>query len=108
MDSGLPLFISVQTAAEIIAGADKDNWGKPRRAALQEYLETQFTTFPIDENTEPFYVAMLNGSARLGKALKIADNWIVATAKQYDLVLVTHDGEMRVGEDLGVKLICRK
>lgn len=108
IESALPLSISVQTVAEILAGADSDNWGTRRRVALQNFLETQFTIIPIDEKTVPIYVEMLNGSARLGRAMQVADTWIVATAKQHDLVLVTHDGDMLVSGELGVKLICRK
>ncbi len=108
MSSELPLSISLQTVAEVMAGADRDNWGERRRLALQKYLETQFTILPIEHETVPFYIAILNGSVRKGRSLQIADTWIVATAKQHDLVLVTHDGDMRVGSELGVKVICRK
>ena len=37
IESTLPLNISVQTMAEIIAGADNDKWGPRRRAALQNF-----------------------------------------------------------------------
>ena len=79
----------------------------PTRGATK-FLETQFIIIPIDEKTVPIYVEMLNGSARLGRAMQVADTWIVATAKQHDLILITHDGGMRVSTELGVKVICRK
>jgi len=107
MEGVAPLYLSVQTIAEIVVGAERDNWGAPRLGALKMFIAKQFAVIPIDENTVSFYAAAINGSARLGRALTVPDGWIVATAKQHDLTLVTHDLDMRVGEQLGVKIVCR-
>lgn len=107
MEGVAPLYLSVQTIAELVVGAERDNWGAMRIAALRKFVASQFAIIPIDESTVPFYAAAINGTARVGRALTVPDGWIVATAKQHDLILVTHDRDMVVGDLLGIKVVCR-
>ena len=97
----------MRTIAEIVVGAERADWAAPRLAALRTFIVKQFAVIPIDENTVPFYASAMHGSACRGRALTVPDGWIVATAKQHDLTLVTHDLDMTVGEQLGVKVVCR-
>ena len=78
-----------------------------RIAALRTFVASQFAVIPIDENTVPFYATAISGTARIGRALTVPDGWIVATAKQHGLTLVTHERDMVAGEMLGIKVVCR-
>jgi predicted nucleic acid-binding protein len=99
MESDEPLFISVQTYGEIMAGVETENWGEKRQQFLETYLITEFSLLSIDKETASIYSIIRSLSARLGKSLTVPDSWIAATAKQYDLVLVSHDGDMRVASE---------
>ena len=75
MEGVAPLYLSVQTIAEIVVGAERADWAAPRLAALRRFIVKQFAIIPIDENTVPFYASAMNGSACRGRALTVPDGW---------------------------------
>lgn len=106
LTSSEPVFISCQTVGEIRYGAAKKNWGPERiRNALK--IANQFAILPLDEATAPIYGEVRAGAAKLGRPLLSQDAWILATAKQYNLILVSHDSDTVVGEEFGIKIIRR-
>ncbi len=104
LTSGEPIFISCQTVGEIRYGAVKKNWG-PEKIKKALRIVSQFAVLPIDETTANFYGDIRAGADKLGRSLHSQDAWILATAKQYKLTLVSHDGDVDVGEELGVNVV---
>jgi predicted nucleic acid-binding protein len=89
-------------------GAELDGWGSKRRTALYSLIESSYTILPIDLKTSACYVQLMAGSAARGRHLSDPDAWIAATAMQYGMTLLTHDGDMKVADEFGVRVICRR
>ncbi len=100
-------FLSVQTLGELLDGAIKNCWGEDRKAKLQSLVDT-FSHIPITEETASHYAEVMSAARKLGRRLDVADAWIMETARQFSLILVSHDQDMLVGESIGVKIICRR
>jgi tRNA(fMet)-specific endonuclease VapC len=104
LTNGEPIFISCQTVGEIHYGAAKKNRGTERiKKALS--VVSQFAVLPIDETTANFYGDIRAGADKLGRPLNSQDAWILANAKQYNWILVSHDGDVDVGTELGIKIV---
>lgn len=104
LTSGEPIFISCQTVGEIRYGAAKRNWGPEKKMKALRIIG-QFAVLPIDETTANFYGDIRAGADKLGRSLHSQDAWILATAKQFNLTLVSHDYDVNVGRELGIKVI---
>jgi len=50
----------------------------------------------------------MSAARKAGRRLDVADAWIMATARQFNLILVSHDQDIVVGENIGVQIICRR
>ena len=106
LDSNGPMSISCQTVGEILYGAAQKRWGASKRAKVDR-LMLRFTVLPIDMATAAIYGEIRAGADKLGRPLESQDAWIMATAKQRGLTLVTHDGDMQVGAQVGVDITSR-
>lgn len=106
IESDGPLYISCQSIAELYYGAESDGWGMSKRQKLTALLG-EFVMLLHDEETAKCYATIRAGGKRLGRVFSPQDNWILANAKQYGLVLLSHDKDMMVGEELGIEVICR-
>ena len=106
LESGAPLFISAQTVAEIFFGMALKSWGAKKRTRMDETL-ARFAVLPMDNETAKVFADVMMSSRVLGRRLNIEDAWIVSTARQYGLLLLTHDPDMSIGDQFGVKVICR-
>jgi predicted nucleic acid-binding protein len=53
------------------------------------------------------YAAVRAISKKVGRLLTSQDAWIVATAKQYGLTLISNDLDVDIGESVGINVICR-
>ena len=92
--AGRKLLISFQTAAEVRYGALWRRWGQPRLEFMERHLATAVEVPPHAELTNEW--AMLRYECRLaGHAFQnkhhTADLWIAATARLFNLPLITHD-----------------
>lgn len=103
--SGAPLFISVQTVAEILFGMAIKKWGDEKRARMSTTL-AKYAALPIDYQTAEIFSEIMAASQAKGRGLDVDDCWIAATAKQNGLTLLAHDRDMKVAGELGVKVIC--
>jgi tRNA(fMet)-specific endonuclease VapC len=101
------MFLSVQTLGELLDGAIKRGWGEARKTKLHSLIST-FSLLPITEETAAHYSEVMSAARNVGRRLDVADAWIMATARQFNLVLVSHDQDMVVGENIGVQIICRR
>jgi len=100
------LFLSVQTVGELRVGASSRRWGSKRQEQLHNFIAT-FTVLPITDATTSHYCEIIVSAKRSGQALTVADAWIMATARQFGLTLVSHDRDMKIGEKMGIVVICR-
>ncbi len=107
LESGGPLYVVSQTVGELYYGADLAKWGPKRRGNLEAILKG-FSVLPVDTAMGRIYGEILAGAELLGRPLSIQDTWVLATGKHFGLTVISHDGAMRVGEEFGIKVICRK
>lgn len=106
LTSDAALYMSVQALGEVMLWTHVRRWEEKRKRRLDQLL-SQFAILPIDPATAHIYGEVVFAARSLGRPLSPQDAWIVATAKQYGLTLVTHDLGMTVAEQFGVTIICR-
>jgi len=106
LESNQPLYISVQTVGELYYGAENKGWGKPKRQKIDS-LVREYVVLPIDQETAMHYAAVRAISKKAGRLLTSQDTWIVATAKQYGLTLISNDLDVTIGDSVGINVICR-
>ncbi len=95
---GRPAFISFQTAAELLFGALRRNWGMSRMRNLQARIVAAETVHTGPELVL-IYARLRVDCERIGHALAQrehnADRWIAATALRLGIPLVSNDGIFR-------------
>jgi tRNA(fMet)-specific endonuclease VapC len=87
---GKILALSFQTIAELWAWPEERNWGVKLRNGMNRFLK-QFLVIPYDEQLAKTWAKVTTDCKRIGRRLEDGDAWIVATAVQYKLPLLTHD-----------------
>jgi predicted nucleic acid-binding protein len=98
------LVISFQTAEEMVYGAHSRSWGERRLKALQDHL----LRYPIigGEWDLALVCARIRVDAeRLGRQLKTADAWIVATAVHLAIPLITADSDQVIPDIAGYSYV---
>ena len=88
--AGHQLVISFMPRAELLLWPAVNNWGAPRRTALEQHMALYLTLFP-DERTCAIWAAVLDQCRRAGQPIQTADAWIAASARQWACPLVTTD-----------------
>lgn len=88
--AGQQCFISFMTRSELLLWPRLNNWGTQRREELVQHIEFCTTLF-ADEETCRFWVDVVVESRISGRPIATADAWIAATARQWDLPLITTD-----------------
>ena len=73
------LFLSFQTIAEMLEGAEKKKWGKPKRAGLAAFLASHKAIFPSD-TTLALWARMRADMQEAGHGLSHPDSWVAACA----------------------------
>ena len=68
---------------------------------------SNFGVLPIDRETANLCADIRSIAKSIGRELWAPDAWIMATAKQYEYKLVSHDSDMQVASKVGIDLICR-
>lgn len=92
---GRPVFISIQTAAELRYGARLRDWGSARMRRLEAHLasaEIVHSGPDLIEIYAQLRVDCQRGGAALAQREHDADRWIAATAVRLGLPLVSNDG----------------
>lgn len=98
-----PIYLSVQTVAELLLGAKGRGWGETRVERLRATI-ANCAVLAADEGTAEHFVDIAVAAKRAGRAMAIDDLWIAATARQFDLTLVTHDSDFDVAAAVGVRI----
>ena len=106
LNSGAPLLASAQTVTEIFVGMLSKGWGTKQRTRMDQTL-ARFAILAMDQETARICAEVIIGAQAAGRPLELGDAWILATARRYSLIVVTHDRDMTVGELLGIKVVCR-
>lgn len=81
-------YISFMTRGELLLWPKSNRWGAERRARLDQHAAQFATLFP-DEETCSLWSDIMDASRRAGRPMATSDAWIAATAKRWDLALIT-------------------
>jgi len=93
------LILSFQTVAELWAWGVDHRWTKKDLGRLDRFLG-KFLIVPYSFELAKIWADVCTHCKRRGRRLESGDGWIIATAVQHGLPLVTHDRD-QLG--LGVK-----
>jgi predicted nucleic acid-binding protein len=88
--AGSEWFISFMTRAELLLWPLVNQWGRQRREKLAGHVDLCTTLLP-DQNTCAIWADIITESQQSGRPMTVADAWVAAAAKQWDLALVTAD-----------------
>lgn len=96
------LSISFMTVAELYRWTIKRNWGPKRIKQLEDTIQ-QYVVLPSDDEICQYWAKMRSIK---GKPISDSDAWIAATARRYDIPLVTHNiKHFEHLKELGLNLI---
>lgn len=84
------LAISMMTVAELFQWVAIRNWGKPRVQRLEQLFE-RYTILPVDLKLCRHWAEVRVTRIKAGLTISPQDAWIAATARRYELALVTHN-----------------
>src|SRR6266511_777026 len=96
--SGKLLVLSFMTVAELDRWALERNWGRARRARMEESLQN-FIVYPFDRALCLKWAEVSDRARRIGRRIECADAWIAATAVLHNITLVTHNASDYAGVD---------
>jgi predicted nucleic acid-binding protein len=82
--------LSFMTIAELEFWARIRNWGPTRRAELSAFLQP-YTIIQSDLPLCDMWAEVRSEAMRAGHHIDTADCWIAATARLYDIPLLTHN-----------------
>jgi len=99
--AGRLAYVACMTPEELYFGAEKKKWGARKRRDL-DALIGEYGVLPGDLDIARISARLRAERERAGRALDKADAWIAATALDYDLTLVTHDGDFEGITDLRI------
>lgn len=94
--AGKLVGLSFMTLAELEQWALIRNWGADRRARLHRHLQ-RYVVFPFDVALCRWWAEVSVEARRNGRPIQTADAWIAATARLYDVALVTNNPSDYVG-----------
>jgi tRNA(fMet)-specific endonuclease VapC len=87
------LYISQATVVELRFGAEKSQ-SKDKNLARIEKLKKAIPELKIDDEVWDVFVKIKAELSQLGKSIATMDLLIAATARRYDLMLASNDGDM--------------
>jgi tRNA(fMet)-specific endonuclease VapC len=88
--AGHQWFISFMTRGELLLWPRANRWGSTRQEELAKHVDLCTTLFP-DDSTCVIWADIMAESRDAGRPITAADAWVAATARQWDLPLVTAD-----------------
>ncbi len=83
-------LISFMTVAELKQWALLRSWGERRKQALDQHL-MQYTLIPFDHDLCQTWAEIRYEATSGGRKIETADAWIAATARLYQVPLITHN-----------------
>ena len=88
--AGHQWFISFMTRGELLMWPKVNRWSSTGREELIKHINLCTTLF-LDEATCLLWADIMAASRAAGRPITASDAWIAATARQWDLALVTAD-----------------
>jgi len=85
-------YIAFVTAAQLLCGAERRDWGSRRRLELDIFL-AGCPVIPFRVGMERLFARLMIERERAGRRLEESDAWIATTAIFHEIPLVTHDGD---------------
>jgi predicted nucleic acid-binding protein len=86
------LAIAFITVGEMYFGAEKGNWGTPKRRRLERELRN-FVVIPYDHEIARCYGRLVAARQRAGSPISPNDAWIAACAVRHAVPLLTHNAK---------------
>jgi tRNA(fMet)-specific endonuclease VapC len=96
--TGKLLVLSFMTVAELDRWVLARNWGRSRRARMEEHLRN-FIVYPFDRALCLKWAEVSDRARRNGRRTECADAWVAATAVLHNIPLVTHNSSDYAGVD---------
>jgi predicted nucleic acid-binding protein len=89
------LAVSVITLAELELGVHlaAGEAARARRLATLRGVQSAYVPLPIDEPVASAFAEIVASLRRAGRAARIQDAWIAATARAHDAVVYTQDAD---------------
>jgi predicted nucleic acid-binding protein len=78
------------TRGELLLWPRVNQWVSKRREDLRSHVD-RYTTLLPDEDTCVVWADIIAESRLAGRPITVADAWVAAAARQWDLALVTAD-----------------
>lgn len=105
---GQELLVSFMTAAELFVWAERNGWGDRRRAELEELLILKCSVVKYEFGLCREWARIRAEGFARGSPITVQDAWVAATARYYELPLVTNNvkhfsgvvGLTLLGEDI--------
>lgn len=88
---GHPLGVSFVTAAELFAWAELNHWGERRRAELDWLLTERYAVLGFELGLAREWARIQAECALSGRPIAAQDGWVAATARYFDLPLLTNN-----------------
>jgi tRNA(fMet)-specific endonuclease VapC len=95
------VFLGITVLGELYFGAQKSERVKSNLAEIEEFAAT-CTVLDCTQETARQYGRVKRGLRQRGRPIPENDLWVAATALQYGLVLLTHDGHFDEVEGLSL------
>ena len=74
-------LISFMSRSELLLWPIQNQWGSPRRMALEKHIDRCTTLFP-DDDTCLIWAGIMAESRTAGRPMSVADAWVAAAARQ--------------------------
>jgi predicted nucleic acid-binding protein len=78
------------TRSELLLWPRVNTWGQRRKVELWKHVDLCTTLFPDDDTCE-HWADIVAESRKAGCPITVADAWIAATGRQWDIPLLTTD-----------------
>ena len=88
--AGRLLGISFMTLAELDRWSLERNWGEGRKLELAQHL-TRYTVLPVSRELCTKWAEVAFAAKRRGRPIQTADAWIAASARHYQVPLITNN-----------------
>jgi tRNA(fMet)-specific endonuclease VapC len=88
--TGVRLYLSFQSVAELRYWAEVRRWGTPRKNQLELAMK-RHAILPSDDAMSSLWAATVWECRRVGRPIECNDAWIAATALCHNLTLLTHN-----------------
>ena len=88
---GEQLALSFMSVAELYAWAERNHWGVRRRAELETLILEHYTVLGFEVGLCKEWAKVRAEGFKQGRPIAVQDAWVAASARYFDLALVSHN-----------------